>query len=95
MLFIWDPHKAQSNIKKHKVSFELAQSVFDDPLHLSVLDKKTTHEERWITVGISAQFNTLVVVHSYIDHSSGTEIIRIISARKATRREVIQYEKRI
>ena len=40
MLFTWDPQKAQQNVKKHDVSFELAQTVFDDPLHLSVLDSK-------------------------------------------------------
>lgn len=94
MLFLWDPNKAVANLKKHGVSFELAQSVFDDPFHLSVLDSKTKVEERWITIGHSVRLNTLVVVHTYFD-SKPEEIIRIISARKATKQEVQKYEKGI
>lgn len=94
MLFSWDPTKASANIKKHGISFELAQTVFDDPLHASVLEKRHRGEERWITMGLAAGGHLLVVVHAYgvVD---GTEMVRIISARKATRREKKQYEEGI
>ncbi|MBI2339492.1 MAG: BrnT family toxin [Deltaproteobacteria bacterium] len=94
MLFSWDPAKAWVNVKKHGVSFELAQTVFDDPLHASVLDKRHHREERWVTLGLSAAAHILVVVHTY-SVVKGTEMIRIISARKATRREKRQYEEGI
>lgn len=95
MLFFWDPEKAEENLKKHGVSFEVAQTVFDDPFQLSVLDKKQRHEERWITVGRTPHEKTLVVVHTYSEAEAGREVIRIISARKATKREVNQYEERV
>lgn len=95
MLFLWDPAKAGANIKKHGVSFELAQTVFEDPLHLSILDRKNNVEERWITIGKSADDKTLVVVHLYRTDEDDQEMIRIISARKATKREVKQYEEGI
>lgn len=94
MLFYWDPIKAALNLKKHGISFELAQSVFDDPMHLSVVDGKSVFEERWITMGLSANKQSLVVVHTYkIIHAE--EEVRIISARKATRKEKEQYEEGI
>lgn len=95
MLFTWDPAKAGENYRKHRVSFEIARSVFDDPLHLSILDSKIHHEERWITMGRAANSQTLVVVHTYRIIGKSTEITRIISARKATRKEKNQYEKGI
>lgn len=95
MLFTWDPAKAAANLQKHGVSFALAQTIFDDPLHVSVLERKTAHEERWITIGRAAQQHTLVVVHTYRMLSDVEECIRIISARKATKREVRQYEEGI
>ncbi len=91
MLFEWDHEKNVSNIQKHSISFELAASIFDDSFHLSVLDEKGHHEERWITLGQSATGGLLVVIHTYketLEH----EIIRIISARKATKKEKKQYE---
>lgn len=95
MLFSWDHAKAETNLRKHGVSFELAQTVFDDPLHLSALESKTTHEERWITIGRVVNQRTVVVVHMYRLRSDGEEHIHIISARKATKQEVRQYEKGI
>jgi len=96
MLFDWDPRKAILNIKKHGVSFELAQTVFDDPFQLSIIDSKKPHgEERWVTLGRSVHFDTLVVVHTYRAIESGREIIRIISARTATKHERRQYEEGI
>lgn len=93
MLFNWDSVKAEANLKKHGVSFEMAQTVFDDPFHLSVVDSKKNQEERWITIGQSADGQPLVVVHLYCCDQEGSEMIRIISARKATRKEKKQYEK--
>jgi uncharacterized protein len=95
MLFEWDSEKARTNLRKHGVAFELATTIFSDPLHLSIPDKKTRDEERWVSVGRSADFSTLVVVHTYIERRSDLEIIRIISARKATRKERTQYEEGI
>lgn len=95
MLFIWDPQKAQANIKKHGVPFEIAQTVFDDPFHLSVPNSKSQYEERWVTIGYSIDHKTLVVVHTYQIRERNEEIIRIISARKATKKEKMQYEERI
>jgi uncharacterized protein len=95
MLFEWDAKKAQINLKKHGVSFEIATTIFSDPLHLSILDQKMRSEERWITVGRAGDSSTLVVVHTYIDRSNEIESIRIISARRATRKEREQYEEGI
>jgi uncharacterized DUF497 family protein len=95
MLFHWDPAKALKNLKKHGVSFEIAQTVFDDPHHLSILDSKKHGEERWITLGRSADGRTFVVVHLYQTCNDVDEVVRIISARKATKREVNDYEKGI
>ncbi len=95
MLFVWDPQKAEANLKKHGVSFEAAQTVFDDPLHLSILDGKQRDEERWITVGRAIDHKTLIVVHLYKNMEDQKEMIRIISARQATKREVKQYEEGI
>ena len=94
MLFSWDPDKAEANIKKHGISFEMAQTVFDDPLHLSTLDVKRHGEERWITVGMAVNMSVLIVVHTYYSEKEN-EIIRIISARSATRKEKKQYEEGI
>lgn len=94
MLFEWDPEKNARNFKKHMFSFEIAVTVFDDSLHLSVLDHKTRHEERWITVGHVVTGATIVVVHTYKELRE-LEIIRIISARLATRKEKKQYEEGI
>jgi uncharacterized DUF497 family protein len=91
MKFLWDPIKAKLNLKKHLISFELAITVFDDPYHLSSLDSGASKEERWVTVGLAADRATLIVVHTYVKQIDD-EMIRIISARKATRSERRQYE---
>ena len=94
MIIVWDPKKARLNIQKHGVSFEVAATVFNDPHQLSVMDEKSQGEERWVTIGLAADKKTLVVVHTYVDNESG-ELIRIISARKATKREKKNYEERV
>jgi hypothetical protein len=92
MRFEWDPANEATNQRKHGVSFEEAREVFDDPLHLSVLDRRFTYfEERWITVGQTENRRLVVVANMYFDDND-EEIVRIISAREATAHERQQYE---
>lgn len=91
--FDWDPTKAVSNRHKHGVTFENAMGVFNDPLALSLLDNESgAGEERWVTMGRDAANQLLVVVHTYVELSAEGVAIRIISARRPTRREVQSYE---
>jgi uncharacterized protein len=91
--FDWDPAKAESNRSKHGVAFEDAMGVFGDPLALSRLDEDSgASEERWVTMGRNPAGNLLLVVHTYAELSAEQAAIRIISARRPTRREVRQYE---
>jgi uncharacterized protein len=86
--FEWDALKAQSNERKHDVRFDEAASVFLDPLALTVYDKSSSQDdERWFTLGFDAQGRLLAVAHTYRIPGSARVRIRIISARKATRRE--------
>lgn len=88
MVFEWDERKAQNNLKKHSVPFEEATAVFGDPLSLTIPDPlHSRFEDRFVTIGTSAQQKLLVVVHADED-----DRIRIISARRATRRERKDYE---
>ena len=90
--FEWDPRKARSNEKKHGVSFEEAQSVFFDEQALLLEDSQPRHEEkRFVLLGLSASLRLLVVVHALREG----DVIRIISARKATRKETGEYEIRL
>jgi uncharacterized DUF497 family protein len=84
--FIWNPKKADSNLKKHGVSFEEASSAFADPLAAYYPD--TLHEERFILIGYSEQPRLLYVVHAEVQR----DVIRIISARRATKHEKKHYE---
>ena len=91
--FKWDPIKATSNWRKHGVSFDLAATVFNDPLMLSIPDEQHGGtEERWLTLGQAKNGILLVVVHAYQEISANSAEVRIISARRATRRERGQYE---
>jgi uncharacterized protein len=88
--FEWDEKKAKSNLKKHGVSFSEAQSVFDDDAARLIPDPDhSEEEERFILLGISCSLKILVVVHCYRDQDS---VIRLISARKATKSEAKQYK---
>ena len=90
--FEWDPRKAKSNERKHGVSFEEARSVFFDEQALLLEDPQPLHEEeRFILLGVSASIRLLVVVHALRER----DVIRIISARKATRLETREYENRL
>ena len=88
MKFEWDPEKARANLTKHGVSFEEASTAFGDPLSLTIRDPDTPQNEpRQVLIGISWFERTLVVVHVELG-----DTIRIISGRKATRRERREYE---
>ncbi len=89
----WDKKKNRANIKKHRISFKDAAEVFDDPFHISLLDTRFDYfEERWITLGAAKSGKIIVVGHLY--HLTGSEeAVRIITARKATKKERMQYEK--
>lgn len=89
----WDDVKAQRNRLKHGVAFDEAAAVLRDPLALTVYDAAHSEtEDRWFTLGRTGGGQLLAVAHSYriLDENSAT--IRLISARKATRRERRQYE---
>lgn len=93
--FEWDPNKAKVNIKKHKVSFERAAEVFLDPFTISVFDTEhSSAEERWITIGKDNYEAVLVLVHTFNQQDANQCNIRIISVRKATKKEIKQYEER-
>ncbi|MBI4847554.1 MAG: BrnT family toxin [Nitrospirae bacterium] len=95
MLFEWDRKKDQQNKKNHGVSFEEAAEVFDDPLCVSFLDKRFDYfEERYISIGHSKSGKLLIVAHLYYPGDQGDEITRMISARKTTKKERKEYEKR-
>ena len=86
--FEWDASKAQRNAREHKVTFEEAAEVFADANALSQFDTEHSNgEDRWITLGLDQAGRLLVVAHTYDEG-----VIRIISARRATKNERRQYE---
>jgi uncharacterized protein len=87
--FEWDELKALTNVKKHQVSFEEAQSVFYDEFGVQFFDDNHSFEEdRFILLGLSSGAKLLIVCHC--EREDG-EVIRIISARRATKRESAFY----
>lgn len=93
LIFEWDKKKARVNLQKHKVSFEEAKSLFNDPLLLTYTDLyHSDTEERYISIGNSARGRTLLVVHADKKESEETLTIRIISCRKVTPSERQGYE---
>ncbi|MCO5143620.1 MAG: BrnT family toxin [Oligoflexia bacterium] len=91
MIFVWDNSKNQSNKKKHSVSFEEAETVFYDTTARLIADlDHSKDEDRYILLGMSSLLKLLVVVHVY---KESDEIIRIISARKASKKEQKEYKK--
>ena len=88
--FNWDSNKAKINLVKHEISFEEAQSVFDDDNARLIFDPDHSEDEdRFILLGLSCSLKVLVVVHCYRDDEN---IIRLISARKATKHEEKNYK---
>ena len=89
--FEWDPAKAASNLRKHGVSFKTAVRVFTDPYALVEQDRIENGEERWQTIGVVEGVLMLIVAHT-VRERDNIEVIRIISARLANRRERRRYE---
>ncbi len=88
LVFEWDDKKAKSNLIKHKISFEEASTAFGDDLSITIEDPlHSQNKNRLILIGKSINHKTLVVVHI-----EQTDLIRIISARKATKKEQKFYE---
>lgn len=88
LLFEWNPDKAKKNLKIHGVSFDEASTAFKDTLSLTIYDPlHSEKEDRFILTGNSVDNRLLVVVHT-----ERRDIIRVISARKATKHERSQYE---
>jgi uncharacterized DUF497 family protein len=88
--FEWDPPKAATNLKKHQISFEEARSVFFDEFAVQFFDEAhSLDEERFLLLGMSSGSKLLIVCHC--ERNEG-EVIRIISARKATKRESEFYQ---
>jgi uncharacterized DUF497 family protein len=88
-LFEWDEKKNRANINKHGISFDEAMTVFDDDNALFKPDIGHSHdEERFIILGVSKKLKMLVVCHCYRENDA---MIRIISARRATATESVQY----
>ena len=91
MKYEWDENKNKTNRIKHGVSFETAQRVFEDPYLLRQQDLHETGEQRWQSLGLIDEVVILFVAHTYRIHQN-VEVTRIISARKATKRERESYE---
>jgi uncharacterized DUF497 family protein len=90
--FEWDKRKDAANRRKHGVGFEEAESVFADERALLLEDPAhSADEDRFLLLGLSATLRILVVCHCYRQRD---DVIRIISARKATRAEERQYSRR-
>ena len=87
MHFEWDGAKALANLRKHGVTFEEASTVLRDPLSTTFPDPASAGEQRFVTIGTSARGRLLVVAHT-----ERGEALRLISARRATRRERSFYE---
>ena len=90
MYIIWDPNKAESNFKKHKIRFSDAEMVIYDPFAMTIEEQIVATEQRFVSLGSDSFGRVIVVVYTY-----RADTIRLISARKATPSERKQYEKRI
>lgn len=93
LIFEWNKNKARENLRKHKVSFDEAKTIFADALIITFPDDfHSDKENRFISIGISINNRILLVVHTEQDKAENTIIIRIISCRKATASEREIYE---
>ena len=90
--FDWDPSKARQNLIKHRVAFKEAVIVFRDANAVSMYDDEHSGEEdRWLTIGMNWSGKVFVVCHTFKAESRNRAYVRIISARKATRKETEVY----
>lgn len=93
--FDWDRGKERSNVRKHGVSFEEASEAFFDEYGIFVDDPDHSDEEdRFILLGASHRLRVLVVCHCYREEAEEGDVVRLISARKANRREANLYNRR-
>jgi uncharacterized DUF497 family protein len=91
--FEWDEIKASANVSKHGTSFELASTVFADPGLLTVADiEHGAAEERWLSVGFAGDGKMLVIAYLWSESEPPITKVRLISARRATPKEIRQYE---
>ena len=90
MQVTWDPKKAESNFKKHKIRFSDAEMVLYDPFAMTLEEQIVAAQQRFVSIGSDAVGRVIVIVYSY-----RADTIRLISARKATPSERKQYEKGI
>lgn len=91
--FDWDVAKEASNRRKHRLSFHQAATVFKDPRQIAVYDETHSQDEdRWTTIGIDSSGIVRVVVHTFEQVGKSVCRIRIISARSATKTEILQYQ---
>lgn len=91
--FDWNPIKDSSNQRKHRLSFRQAATVFKDPRQITIYDEKHSQDEdRWTTLGVDSTGTIRVVIHTFEQVKPDVCRIRIISARKATKAEVLQYQ---
>lgn len=90
LCFEWDEAKNRTNIVKHGISFETAKLVFEDPHVVSFPERNVEGEERWQSLGCAGSVVILTVAHTLND-TEGNEVIRIISARKASPTERRRY----
>jgi uncharacterized DUF497 family protein len=91
--FEWDEDKAESNFRKHGIRFRAAVRVFDDPFAVVEQDRIENGEQRWQTLGIVEGFLLLMVAHTVrFEDDPAREVVRIISARHADRKERRRYE---
>jgi uncharacterized DUF497 family protein len=89
----WDPEKARINFKKHGISFEFASSVFFDPRAVTIFDDEHGEdEERWITMGIAKNGQSILLCHLFKQETKESCTIRIFSARKTTKSEAKIYK---
>ena len=93
LIFDQDSQKASSNIKKHKISFDEAKTIFLDPYLVTYPDiSHSDYEERCISIGYSTRDRVLLAVHTEREETENTVVIRIISSRKVTPEERKSYE---
>ena len=89
MRFEWDERKARANLRKHRVDFADAATIFEDDLAVTMVDEDS-EEDRYVTIGMDAVGRVLVVAYTIRDRR-----IRIISARRAAKRELIDYKRAV
>lgn len=93
MRFIWDELKNRTNRRKHGIGFDTAIRAFLDPLSITRQDQIVSGEERWQTLGRVNGLLLILVAYTVVDQEE--DVFRIISARRVTRRERIEYEEAI